>query len=88
MGTLLTRLEFEGYGCWIGNHYCGSVSYTDDLKLLSPTIRGLRMMIVICEEFGEGYGVQYNPIKTVCILYARTSSNEKPRVDQCGTELQ
>ncbi len=70
MDTLLKRLESEGYGCWISSHYFGSVCYADDLKLLSPTIYGLRKMTVICEEFGEEYRVQYNPSKTVCILYA------------------
>ncbi len=44
MDKLLKRLESDGYGCWIGSHYFGSVSYADDLKLLSPTIYGLRKM--------------------------------------------
>ncbi len=88
MDTLLKRLESEGYGFWIGSHYFGSAGYADDLKLLSPTIYGLRKMTVICEEFGEEYGVKYNPTKTACILYARKAPKVKPRVDLCGTELQ
>ncbi len=87
MDTLLKRLETKGYGCWIGSHYFGSVGYADDLKLLSPTIYGLRKMTVFCEEFGEEYGVQYNPTKTVCILYARKASKVNSRVDMCVTEL-
>ncbi len=47
MDTLLKRLESEEYGCWIDSHYFGSVGYADDLKLLSPTICGLRKMTVI-----------------------------------------
>ncbi len=45
-------------------------------------------MTVICEEIGDKYGLQYNPSKTVCILYARNAPKVKPRVDLCGTELQ
>ncbi len=41
MDALLNRLKREGYGCWIGNHYCGSVEYADDLKLLSPSVHGI-----------------------------------------------
>ncbi len=51
MNALLKRLEAEGFVCWIGNHYFGSVGYADDLKLLSPTAHGLRRMTKICEEF-------------------------------------
>ncbi len=32
--------------------------------------------------------MQYNPTKTVCILYARKAPKVKPRVDLCGTELE
>jgi hypothetical protein len=87
MDALLKRLEDEGYGCWIGNHYFGSMGYADDLKLISPTIQGLKMMNSICEDFGYEYGVQYNPTKTVCILYARNNITEKPTIKLCGTEL-
>ncbi len=41
----------------------------------------------ICEEFGIEYGVQYNPTKTVCILYARKTPKEKPKISLNGTEL-
>ncbi len=41
MDVLLDKLQSEGYGCWIGNHYYGSIGYADDLKLLSPSIHGL-----------------------------------------------
>ncbi len=37
MDALLKMVEAEGFGCWIGNHYFGSVGYADDLKLLSPS---------------------------------------------------
>ncbi len=56
--------------------------------MLSPTIYGLRKMAIICEEFGEEYGVQYNHTKTVSMLYARKASKMKPRVNLCSTELQ
>ncbi len=88
MDTLPKRLESEEYGCWNGSHYFASVGYADDLKLLSPTIYGLRKMTVICEDFYEEYRVQYIPTKTVCILFARKAPKVKPRVDLCGTELQ
>ncbi len=44
-------------------------------------------MTKICEEFGIEYGVQYNPTKTVCILYARKAPKENPKISLNGTEL-
>ncbi len=84
MDDLLKRLEAEGFGCWIGNHYFGSVGYADDLKLLSPSAHGLRRMTKIFEEFGIEYGVQYNPTKKVCILYVRKTPKE---ISLSGTEF-
>ncbi len=66
--TLLKRLEAEGFGRWICNHYFDLVRYADDLKLLSPSTHGLRRMTKISEEFGIEYEVQYNPMKT-CVYF-------------------
>ncbi len=44
-------------------------------------------MIKIYEEFGIEYGVQYNPMKTVCVLYARKTLKEKPKMSLSGTQL-
>ena len=87
MDVLLLKLEAEGDGCWIGNHFFGSIGYADDLKLLTPSIKGLRNMIASCEAFGVSYGVQYNPVKTECIMYTRKPNPEKPTIQLCGTEL-
>ncbi len=42
---LFTRLSNSGIGCHIGNHYAGGVGFADDIKLLSPSNKGLQMMI-------------------------------------------
>ncbi len=63
MHELLKRLEANGVGCWIGKYYYGGVGYADDLTLAVPSVRGLRQMLKICEEFGDEYCVEYNPTK-------------------------
>ena len=87
MDCLLHRLEEEGFGCWIGNSYFGAVGYADDMILMSPTVSGLRSMLKICEEFGEQFGVQYNPKKTVCIMFSRRLGTIKPVIKLCGSEI-
>ncbi len=42
---MFTRLSNSGIGCHIGHHYAGGVGFADDIKLLSPSNKGLQMMI-------------------------------------------
>ena len=88
MDVLLKRLESERHGCWIGENFLGAVGYADDLTLLSPTADGLRKMIHICEEFGREYSMEYNPKKTVCVLFSRKRKKTLPVIMLNGTQLQ
>ena len=65
MDSLLKKLEDSGYGCRIGQHYFGALSYADDLSLMCPTLYGFQQMLNICQTFGEENGVKYNPAKSV-----------------------
>ena len=46
---LLHILEKSGVGCYVGHKFMGAVSYADDIKLLTPTCKGLRKLVKICE---------------------------------------
>ncbi len=87
MDKLLKRLEAGGVGFCIGKHYYGGVGYADDLTLAVPSVRGLRQMLKICEEFEEEYSVEYNPTKTVCVLFSRRKIVHKPDIKLCGSTL-
>ena len=87
MDELLKRLETEGVGCWIGKHFYGCLGYADDLTLAAPSVGGLRQMVKTCEMFGQEYSVDYNPTKTICVLFGRRRALDKPRVELCGTPL-
>ncbi len=65
MDVLLKSLEAEVFGCQIGKHYFGTLSYAYDLTLAVPSILGLRKMLEICGKYGEEFNVDYNPTKTV-----------------------
>ncbi len=51
----------SGLGCYIGHIFAGALCYADDMKLLSPTRKGL--IFVKNLEFD----VNYNEKKTVAI---------------------
>jgi len=71
MDELLSPLEKKGTGCWIGQYFYGAVSYADDLTLLCPTAVGLKSLISVCEDYGHEYGMAYNPLKSMCVLFSR-----------------
>ena len=43
--SLLTRLEESGVGCHMGGHFTGALAYSDNIRLLSPSMSGLRTLI-------------------------------------------
>jgi hypothetical protein len=67
--VLLDRLKHARVGCFIGNNFIGCVGYADDVCLVAPSCRATRVLLSICEEFGEEYMVKFNSSKsyiTVC----------------------
>ena len=87
MDELLSRLERSGIGCHIGNNYYGNIWYADDLKLLCPSINGLKKMIDICGIFSKKHFVTYNAHKTIAICYGKTSGNPKRSLHLNGSRI-
>ena len=71
MDELFTRIRKSGYGCHVGHIPYAVFGYADDVKLLSPTIRGLQKLLEICETFAQEYNVTFNAEKTQCIRYGK-----------------
>ncbi len=66
---LIERLEKCNAGCWIGHKFVGCAGYADDVKLLSPSVTGLQIMVNVCEEFGIEYDLLFNEKKSVCMMF-------------------
>ena len=84
---LLVILRTSGTGCHIESVYIGALSYTDDITLLCPSIRGLNEMIVLCCEYAKEYDMTFNPKKTVCIRFG-SKINIDEHVSISGFPLQ
>ena len=61
---LFEKLEKNGMGCHMGNHYTGGIGYVDDLTLLTPTRSRLKVLIKICKQYAEHYCVKFNSAKS------------------------
>ena len=85
---LLLRLKQHDFGCHIGNRFVGGLCYADDLKILSPSVRGLQKMVGICEEFAKDYSVTLNLGKTLCICLGRIPKHPQTQISLNGMILQ
>lgn len=77
MDQMLNDLEMSGYGCKIGNLYCGAFAYADDVILLSPTVCGLQKMVNISCQFARRHNVKFHPTKSKLVMFYK---NIKPNI--------
>jgi len=76
---LLKRLEKHGVGCCVGHEWYGGFGYADDLKLISPSGKGLQLMLKVCKEFGREFGVKFNARKSMCMVFTKSKErHQKP----------
>ena len=64
---LLMKLRSSGCGCYIDDTFVGALGYADDITRMSPSIRGLKQMVDICESFAMEYVIKFNEKKAVDI---------------------
>ena len=72
-------LASSGVGCNIGGTFVNNLSYADDMVILSPSVKGLRVLLEKCETFAASHDIIYNTKKTECMLfYSGTHMNIQP----------
>jgi len=45
------------------------VQYADDITLVADSAKGLQKQIDTCNEYGNEYGIQFNPDKTMIVIF-------------------
>ena len=69
MDELSRRLNKENIGCTIGDVRINHVMYADDLVVLSPSTRGLQVLLKVCEDFGTSHCVKFNANKSAIMCF-------------------
>ena len=69
MDELSRRLNKENIGCTIGDLKINHVMYADDLVVLSPSTRGLQVLLKVCEDFGTSHCVKFNANKSAIMCF-------------------
>jgi len=55
-------------GCHAGDHCLAALGYADDLVLLAPTVRAMRLLLNTCDDFAVNYDVVFNASKSKCVV--------------------
>jgi len=65
---LLGMLNNSKVGCHVGDQCLAAIGYADDLVLLAPTVRAMRALLNICDDFAVEYDVVFNASKSKCVV--------------------
>ncbi len=71
MDGLSHELENSGVGCYMGEVFVGATGYAD-LKLLTPSVNALNILVDICKIYVAKYDAMFNAKKSHLIIYKCT----------------
>ncbi len=57
---------------YMGGVFVGATGYADDLKLLTPSVNALNILVNICQNYAAKYDVMFNGKKSLLIIYKCT----------------
>lgn len=66
---LIDALSGTRVGCSIDGHMINSISYADDMVLLSPSVSALRRLLAVCESYAVEHGLRYNTKKSEFMVF-------------------
>ena len=77
VNDLLIELKNNETGCHMGHYFVGALGYADDLILLSPTVYGLELMIIICENYAKEHSILFNRNKSKYLIFGKYNTSYK-----------
>ena len=92
MDDLSKKLNTTPVGCQINNHNINHLFFADDIVLISPSSRGLNMLLKIASNYATDHQVIFNPSKSkVMVIRSKDYKNSKfpefrlngKKIDEC-----
>ena len=65
---LLLALRYSKVGCYIEQAYVVALAYADDVTLLAPKTRAMRIQLKTCEKYNEKFRTVFNATKSSCMV--------------------
>ena len=58
---------YGAVGCKIVNLF-GVLAFADDIDLLAPTVRAVRYMLKLCDDYANAFSIMFNATKSKCVI--------------------
>jgi hypothetical protein len=84
LDVLLLALKHAGVGCHLGKWFIGALAYADDLVLLAPTARAMRIMLKICDDFATKYSLKFNASKSKSLTISLYNKRKMSALNTCS----
>ena len=75
---LVVILAQLGIGCHLRDKFLSALVYADDMALLSPSLKGLQILIKACEKYCFDWDICLNPKKTKNMAFGKRVTNLCP----------
>ncbi len=85
---LSQNLNKLNVGCKVGKALINHIMYADDLALISPSVKGLRNLIKICEQIGDMLDLNFNARKSMIMIFSNDKDVYLPKISLDGNILQ
>ncbi|XP_047988435.1 uncharacterized protein LOC125227784 [Leguminivora glycinivorella] len=69
VNDLIEGLSRTPVGCRVDDVSVNNISYADDMVLLTPSVRAMRKLLGICEEYVGKHGLLYNAKKSEYMVF-------------------
>ena len=60
INKLLFNLEANGIAYFIDKMFVGGLAYPDDIALIEPTSRAMRIRLFTCDSFANNFSIVFN----------------------------
>ena len=68
---LLNKLKSLGKGCYFINRFAGAFFYADDMCVLAPSIKGLSLLLKLCESYCIEWDIGLNAKKSRNLYFGK-----------------
>ena len=72
---LIIRLERLNVGCYVMQLFLAALLYADDMALLAPSVKGLRLLLDECSDFCVEWDIGLNAKKSKILYFGKKCTN-------------
>ena len=71
---LLTKLKRLNKGCYFFNRFAAAFFYADDMCILSPSVKGLKSLLQVCESYCIEWDIGLNAKKSRSLYFGKKAT--------------